>query len=145
MLNVTFYNFTGEPDTIQKTIGTGTQLTGTARNEIDQVNPTLLFEGVPLGSNYAYIDSFGSYYYCDPPSPVRSGIYSVSMHRDPLTTFASQILGLPAIAARTQTEGDRYSSYLPDNEQRCYTYKTICTRLIHTFAYGSNYILITAG
>lgn len=145
MLNVTFYNFTGEPDTIQKTLGTGTQLTGTARNEIDQVNPTLLFDGVPLGSNYAYIDSFGSYYYCDPPAPVRSGIYSVSMHRDPLKTFASQILILPAIAARAQTEGDQFSSYLPDPLQQIYTFRTICTRALHTFSYGNYYILMTAG
>lgn len=143
-MTITFYNYAGEPSTIRKQLGTGYTITGSMRGPIDDQNPYITVENLPNGANYAYIAELGAYYYMDPKDIIRTGICGAQLRRDPLMTFASQILALPAIAARAQTEGDRYSSYLIDTEQRMYAYKTICTRLLHTFEYG-DYILITAG
>lgn len=143
-MTITFYNYAGEPATIRKQLGTGYTITGSMRGPFDDQRPYITVEIIPDGANYAYIAELGAYYYMDPKDIIRTGICGAQLRRDPLMTFASQILALPAIAARAQTEGDRYSSYLIDTEQRMYAYKTICTRLLHTFEYG-DYILITAG
>lgn len=143
-MTITFYNYVGEPATIRKQLGTGYTITGSMRGPIDDQSPYITAEHIPDGVNYAYIAELGAYYYMDPKDIIRTGICGAQLRRDPLMTFASQILALPAIAARAQTDGDRYSSYLIDTEQRMYAYKTICTRLLHTFEYG-DYILITAG
>jgi hypothetical protein len=143
-MTITFYNYAGEPATIRKQLGTGYTITGSMRGPLDAQNPYITAENIPGGANYAYIAELGAYYYMDPKDIIRTGICGVQLRRDPLMTFATQILALPAIAARAQTDDDRYSSYLIDTEQRMYAYKTICTRLMHTFEYG-DYILITAG
>lgn len=143
-MTITFYNYSGEPATIRKQLPTGYTITGTMRGALDDQRPYIVAENIPGGANYAYIAEFGAYYYMDPSEIIRTGLYGAQLRRDPLMTFASQILALHAIADRAQTEGDQYSSYLIDTEQRVYAFKTICTRLLHTFEYG-DYILITAG
>lgn len=146
-MTVTVYNVTAEPNAISKSLGTGVQVSGTVRDpgEISVTDPVVLIAaGVDADVNYCYIDSFARYYYCTCKA-VREGLTELICHVDVLMSYAADILALPAIAERAQTDGDRYSSYLPDNMQKMYTYKTICTRRLHTFSYGSNYILITAG
>lgn len=146
-MEITVYNTTSEPNAINKTLGTGTQISGTVRDpgEISVTDPVVLIAaGVDPSINYCYISDFGRYYYCTVRS-IREGLSELTCHVDVLMSYQSDILSLQAIAERAQTDGDRYSSYLPDNMQKMYTYKTICTRRLHTFSYGSSYILITAG
>lgn len=146
-MEITVYNTTSEPNAINKTLGTGTQISGTVRDpgEISVTDPVVLIAaGVDPSINYCYISDFGRYYYCTVRS-IREGLSELTCHVDVLMSYQSDILSLSAIAERAQTDGDRYSSYLPDNMQKMYTYKTICTRRLHTFSYGSSYILITAG
>lgn len=144
-MQITFYNYSGEPNNLRKSLGTGTTITGAMRGSLSVSDPIITAETIPLNANYCYITQTASYYYMDPPEILRTGIRQAQLHRDPLMTFSAGIRQLPAIAARAQTEGDTYSSYLPDPLQQVYTYKTICTRALHTFSYGNYYILMTAG
>lgn len=146
-MTVTLYNTTSEPNALYKTLGTGTQYTGTVRDsgEISVTDPVLLIAAsLDQAINYAYISEFDRYYFVK-LTAVREGLTEISCSVDVLMSYQTDILALPAIAERAQTENDQYSSYLIDKEQRMYTYKTICTRRLHTFSYGSSYILITAG
>lgn len=144
---VSLYNMTDEPEKIRKNLPTVTPVTGTIRDsgEIDVLNPVILIAGtVDPSINYCYIDVFDRYYFVKSVS-VRTGLTELHCTVDVLMSYQTDILALPAIAARAQTDNDQYSSYIYDNQQRLYTYKTIATKLITTFTYGSNYILITAG
>lgn len=146
-MTVTVYNTTSEPQAIYKSLGTGVQFTGTVKDpgDISVTNPTvLIYAAVDPAVNYCYIDTFDRYYHVMCRS-VREGLTELICKVDVLMSYQTDILNLPAIAERAQTENDQYSSYLRDTQQRMYTYKTICTRRLHTFSYGSNYILITAG
>ena len=146
-MNISFWNMTAEPNRIQKPLPTVTPLSGTIHDpgSVDVLNPVILIAGtVDPSANYCYIDTFDRYYWIRSRS-FRDGLTEITCSVDVLMSYASDILSLPAIAARAQTENDQYSSYLMDREQRMYTYKTICTRRLHTFTYGGSYILITAG
>lgn len=145
-MTVTVYNVTSEPNALRKTLGTGTQYTGTVRDpgEISVTDPVILIAaGLDPSVNYCYISDFGRYYFVRLNS-VREGLTELICSVDVLMSYQSDILNMSVIADRTNTENDQYSSYLIDEKQRVYAYKTICTRLLHTFSY-SDYILITAG
>lgn len=145
-MTVTLYNVSDEPSRVRKRLGTGTQYTGVVRDtgEVSVTDPVILVSAnLDPGINYAYISDFSRYYYVKIRS-VRVGLVEISCHVDVLMSYQADILEAAAIADRTSTENDRYSSYLIDDRQRVYTFKTICTRLMHTFEFG-DYILITAG
>ena len=146
-IKVYLYNMLQEPERIQKTLPTVSPIEGTIRDpgSVDVLEPVILIgQNVDPSCNYCYIDLFDRYYNMKPVS-VRTGLTELHCSVDVLMSYSSDILALPAIAARTQVSNDQYSSYLIDTQQRIYTYKTICTRLLHTFSYGSDFILITAG
>lgn len=146
-LNISLYNISDEPEKIRKNLPTVTPVTGTIKDpgSVDILNPVILLSGdADPNCNYCYIDFFDRYYFVKEVS-VRSGLCELHCSVDVLMSYQSDILALPAIAARAQTDNDQYSSYLYDNQQRLYTYKTIATKLITTFTYGSNFVLITAG
>jgi hypothetical protein len=146
-MNISFWNTGDEPNRILKSLPTVTPVSGTIRDpgSVDVLNPVILVAGtVDPNVNYCYIDVFDRYYWVRSTS-FRNGLTEITCSVDVLMSYASDILALHAIAARAQTENDQYSSYLIDREQRMYTYKTICTRRLHTFSYSSSYVLITAG
>lgn len=146
-MTVTVYSTPSEPNRITKSLGTGTGYTGTVKDpgEVSVTDPVVLIAAsLDPAVNYCYIDTFGRYYYVELRA-VRESLTELHCKVDPLMSYSSDILALPAIAARTTTDGDHYSSYLPDELQKMYAYKTICTRLLHTFSYAGDYILITAG
>lgn len=146
-IKVYLYNTADEPNRIRKTLPTVTPVTGTIRDpgSVDVLQPDILIAGtVDPSCNYCYIDVFDRYYFVNSTS-IRSGLTELHCTVDVLMSYQSDILALPAIAARAQTENNQYSSYLIDSQQKCYTYKTICTRRLHTFSYSPTYILITAG
>lgn len=146
-INIYLYNSADEPNRIKKSLPTVTPVSGTIRDpgSVDVLNPVVLVaSGVDPSCNYCYIDVFDRYYFVRSVS-VRTGLTELHCNIDVLMSYKTDILALHAIADRTQTDGDRYSSYLIDKLQRCYTYKTICTRRLHTFSYSPTYILITAG
>lgn len=146
-MEITVYNTASEPNAIYKDLGTGVQISGTVRDpgEISVTDPVVLIAAaVDPSINYCYISDFGRYYYCTVRS-IRDGLTELTCHVDVLMSYQADILALPVIAARTQTDNDQYSSYLYDTEQQIYAYKTIATKLITTFTYGSNFVLITAG
>lgn len=146
-IKVYLYNTADEPNRIQKTLPTVSPVEGTIRDpgSVDVLQPDILIAGtVDPSCNYCYIDVFDRYYFVNSTS-IRSGLTELHCSVDVLMSYKTDILALPAIAARAQTENDTYSSYLIDNQQRCYTYKTICTRRLHTFSYAATYVLITAG
>lgn len=146
-VTITLYNTTSEPNAISKILDTGTGYTGTVRDsgELSVTDPVVMVSGaVDPTRNYMYISEFGRYYWITQKG-YREGLTEISGHVDVLMSYQADILSLPAIAERAQTQNDQYSSYLYDKQQLCYAYKTICTRRLHTFSYDVTYILITAG
>ena len=145
-MNITFYNYDGENNVVNKILTGGVLKTGTTRGEFNVISPTILVNGNPAEYNYCYIAEFNRYYYIAECRSVRSGVFEMSCRVDVLKTYATDILKCPAIAARS-AKPETQNAYLIDDERKPYAPKTVVTKLLlpSAFSYGSSYILQTAG
>lgn len=99
-----------EPNKINKSLQTGPVLTGSLRESSSILDPVLLLEADSLtGYNYCHIPLFGRYYYITDATSIRTGLWEVSMHTDPLMTYRSQLMNVSCILeASTVTGADDY-------------------------------------
>lgn len=133
-MKITLYNVPEDFRHISKTLGTGSAYGGTdqsPRGALDHVAPSILISAQITGKyNYAYIDTYGSYYWVKEISNERQNLTRVDLVRDPLTTFAAAIRTCPAIAARA-TDSHINADY-PDGR-----YKILQSQQIGTYNLGS--------
>ena len=144
-MNITLYNYTGDPKKISKSLSGGTVLTGALRDPSNIINPSILIELNNVDNiNYAYIPAFQRYYFVTEKESVRTGLFRLTMHVDVLNSYASEILGLRAVAERTE-ETAKQSPYIADKEQRTFAYRQVQTAYMGDLLPSSFYILVTAG
>lgn len=150
-MTVEFYTSTANPKQLDKS-GFLTLLN--ANEEPIAISPTEDFdEHTPIlimaynetyyGANYCQIS--GTYYFITEQTKAPGNRMILTLRKDVLYSNCEAIKALPAIASRTGTSGNLYSSYLVDNEQKLYAYQTVATKLIGTFNYATNLLLMTAG
>lgn len=145
-MTITIYNYSGEPNRINKTLTGGTQMTGTMRNPSEVVTPTVLISADPIGCNYAYISELHRYYWITDTRIVRNGLYEIQLKSDPLKSFAADIMELPAYCMRTDRYGEYGSSpYIIDQYAPVAAYDKIVTYDLGELFIGANKILVTAG
>ena len=144
-MNITLYNYAGDPKKIAKPLSGGTALTGALREPSNIINPSFLIELNNVDNiNYAYIPAFQRYYFVTEKESVRTGLFRLTMHVDVLNSYASEILGLRAVAERTE-ETTKQSPYIADKEQRTFAYRQVQTAYMGDLLPSSFYILVTAG
>ena len=98
---------------IKKNVNTVATLTGTFRDSVDILHPTVRIErDNPVGFNYVYISDFGRRYYVDDVTVVRKGILDLHLSVDVLDTFANEILANSAIIDKQEVS---YNLYLNDD------------------------------
>lgn len=108
-MRITLYNVPEDYRHITKTLGAGVSFSGSPRGEIDMVAPTVTVNSSIVGAyNYAYIDTYGAYYWVQDITVERAGLSIVTMQRDPLTTFAQGVRACPAIAGRNAQQWDMW-------------------------------------
>lgn len=147
-MTIYLYNITDDPNTISKTLPTGTTFTGSIRGSgaVDVVRPEIEIAANVYGYNYAYISDFGRYYYIREITQDRRGLSVVSLVSDPLMSFKTDILAMSAIAARVTGDDDTlFNSFLPDDRMRINASDYVGHYELHEFGWGNQYILITAG
>ena len=136
-----------ERQAINKSIDSGTTLTGSLRNESSVINPTFIIEHEnPSGFNYCYISDFGRYYFITDMTSIRTGIWKIDCSVDVLMSFKTQILDLDVIVSDLSIGESPIETYI-QGEQWETTVKNK-TDIIN-FPYGllddGEYILITSG
>lgn len=99
-----------ERNKMTKSLQTGPVLSGSLREGSSILDPVVLVEaGTLTGYNYAHIPIFGRYYYITDIVSVRTGLWEISMHTDPLMTYRSQLMDVSVILdTSTQTGADEY-------------------------------------
>lgn len=147
-MNIELYNYSGENNVVDKSgmLTDSVAKLGTLRGECDVMNPVVFVEGTPDSRNYMYIQEFGRYYFITEQTAVRTGVYRITGRVDVLHTYRTEIKACTAIAARS-AKPECQNAYLIDDERKPYAPKTVVTKLLlpSEFAYGSTYILQTAG
>lgn len=146
-MDITLYINSSERQSINKTLSSGTTLSGALRGESSVINPSFLIEtGNPSGFNYCYIPDFGRYYFISNITSVRTGIWRIDCNVDVLMSFRSQILNLN-VTVSDASIGDRDNPTYMSGDVWKTTVKTKTDIL--NFPNGlldtGEYILITSG
>ena len=146
-MDIIFHVNSSERQAINKSLDSGTTLTGSLRNESSVINPSFLIEYEnPSGFNYCYIADFGRYYFITDMTSIRTGIWKIDCSVDVLMSFKTEILNLDVIVSDLSSGESPTETYM-HGEQWETTVKNK-TDIIN-FPYGllddGEYILITSG
>ena len=142
---INLYKTSSERNLLVKTLVPYGEFEGILKQESSVITPEIMIESdSPILANYAYISSFGRYYYITNVTSVRNNIWSVKLKSDPLMSFAKDIK--QSYILITDTEGYANNTYLTADN-----WVTNCKHFtdIISFPTGLNlqpeYILITSG
>lgn len=108
-------------------------------------NPVVSFSAqasaiAPL--NYAYIDTFGRYYYIVDRKSLVNGVVELTLESDPLESFRSQILQRQATITRN---ANQYNGYLQDSGYNALAYEGIQYKAFPNAMDDASCILVTVG
>ena len=109
--------------------------------------PTISFSvgaAIMATLNYAYIDSFGRYYWIRDRNMLVNGVCEMTLESDPLQSFATQIKAVPATITRTENRL-LADAYIMDDRYIGKSYKQITTLDFPTMLTDFSYILMTVG
>lgn len=108
-------------------------------------NPVVTFSAVasaiaPL--NYAYIDSFGRYYYITDRKSLVNGVVELTLESDPLQSFKTEIGNCDAIVRRQENDAN---GYLQDDQYNAMAYEAVATQPWPKSIDDFSFILMTVG
>lgn len=146
---VSFYNYTGANNVINKTLGTGTNIECNMQVATDQLQPhvRVTFSDSDAFNAFTYnycIVTLGTKaypYFIDVNSikNIGKGVWDVPMELDLLELYKSDILASEAIIERSSTA---YNMYLRDNIYQAYGYPIVgCASFPNGFSDSYTYLL----
>ena len=94
------------------------------------------------GVNYAYIDTFGRYYFIRDRKSLVNGVVELTLESDPWQSFASQLRGCTATIMRNENAAN---GYLLDNQYQLLSYNNVVTREFPAGLTGESMLLLTVG
>lgn len=92
--------------------------------------------------NYAYIDTFGRYYWITDRKSLVNGVCELTLESDPLQSFMTAIKARPAVITRN---AQQYNGYLKDAGYNALAYEKVMYRTFPTGLDDFSYILMTVG
>lgn len=105
MFNIRLGINKSEPEKINKEIEWRESLNGELREQSNIMTPSILFNlDNPTRYNYAYIESFGRYYYITSIESVRNNLWRINMRVDVLMTYKNSILIQKAIIKKQEND-----------------------------------------
>lgn len=128
-MNITLYTVTDDPLVADKTLGTGSQMTGTFRASVDVLTPTFTIDASMFSANfnYAYLPDFGRYYYITRKRHVTTDLLELSLRVDVRKSFLTELLTNKGVVKRQE---NNYDMYLNDDKIPIGAKKTVS---IYTF------------
>lgn len=92
--------------------------------------------------NYAYIDTFGRYYYITERKSLVNGVVELTLDSDPLESFRSDIRERDATISRN---ANKYNGYLKDPGYNALAYEAIQYKEFPAALDDTSCILVTVG
>lgn len=105
MFDITLWDFKKKTNSTAQPSQTGTTLECRVMTPSNIINPTIELKASPLAYNYAYIPSWGRYYFIDDIQFV-SGAYIISLSVDVLASYKAQIGSNTAYVLRSASDSD---------------------------------------
>lgn len=147
--------YSGDRNALYKNLGSvpNYEMEGwTLTDPSEVVNPTIRVDSRqneeggfdPTDYNMAYIPEFQRYYWITDMTAEDNYIWKISMHSDPLSSFANEIASLEAYCLRTSNSA--YQSYeVVDPDAPMKAHNWVRNFSINEFSEPNTNILITAG
>lgn len=146
MATIKLYNYTGEPNRLNKIslLSNEITLTGSARESLDKMSASVLIESpTMITSNYIYIFEFERYYFIESITIERNNLYRISCKTDVLMSHRLDISECGGIVARNE---NLYNTQIIDDEMRFLGYKAINTlKFPYSLKTGDCFILAVNG
>ena len=145
-ITMSLYQVTDDINVMGKTIPAATSShTITLKDGCSIDKPVVTFSAqasalAPL--NYAYIDTFGRYYYITDRKSLVNGVMELTLESDPLESFKDQIKQRTATINRNQYDKQ---GYLNDTGYNALAYEGIQYKTFPNALDDSSYILVTVG
>lgn len=145
-MNITLYTNNSAKNVADKQLtAIGSIITGQLRNESSVIDPVIRFEGdisIYKHANYMFIEDFARYYYITDLKSIRNGLFEVTAHVDPLTTYKTQLRALNAVIYRQQND---WNLYLNDGGIKAYQNPHVVLKKFPNGFNTFNYVLAVAG
>lgn len=105
-MDIFLYRNDSEVNKIGKSLSNELRLSGSLREESNVITPTILIEVEnPSAYNYAYIPTFGRFYFIKEFISVRTNLWRIILESDPLESFKNEILSNSVIISDTEITG----------------------------------------
>lgn len=145
-INISLYQVSDDVNVMGKTIPAATSTHAITLKEGCSIDkPVVSFSAqaaaiAPL--NYAYIDTFGRYYWITDRKSLINGVVELTLESDPLESFKTEIKARSATIARNENEKQ---GYLPDSGYSALAYEGVQYKAFPNAMTDSSYILVTVG
>lgn len=93
-------------------------------------------------ANYAYVDTFGRYYWIRDRKSLINGVIELTLESDPWNSFAAQLRGCNATITRNE---NARNGYLLDEKYQLLAYNSVVTREFPSGLTGESMLLMTVG
>lgn len=147
-INISLYQISDAENVVPKTVGTAVSThTVTLKNGCSIDKPVISFSGgsaIMATLNYAYIDTFQRYYFIRDRRMTVNGVCELTLESDPLQSFSSALLQVPATITRQQDER-KADGYIQDNKYIGKSYRKIFERDFPVGLDDFSFILMTVG
>lgn len=145
-ISMSLYQITDDVIVLGKTIPAPTSTHNILLKEGCSIdNPVVSFSAqasaiAPL--NYAYIDTFGRYYWITDRKSLVNGVCELTLESDPLESFRAQILQRQATITRN---ANQFNGYLQDSGYNALAYEGIQYKAFPNAMEDASCILVTVG
>lgn len=137
-VHITFYNNSSDEKEVFKSltqIGTTQECEIFGDCSIEEPGILVDLDNNLASCNYAYIQEFDRYYFCDSPVIMDGAFMLIRMNVDVLKTFWGSFKGSPCIAERSASNYDRM---IPDSEHVLRADKSYEVRKFSNFVFQPN-------
>lgn len=145
-INISLYQISDAENVVPKSIGTAVATHAiTLKDGCSIDKPTVSFSGgasVMATINYAYIDAFGRYYFVRDRNMLVNGVCELTLESDPLQSFSTGLLNVPATITRNETSTQ---GYLNDNGYNALAYEKVMYKKFPNALDDFSYIMMTVG
>lgn len=141
---IKLYVNNSDPKAVNKELVSELEVSGTARDPVDIVNPVIDVEadnGTLAGYNYAYIEDYARFYFVNPTNDSWK-LNTLSLRCDILSSARAWLLARTATITRNER---LYQSYLSDPNFSTYAYANIVTKVFPSGVNSDSIILMTVG
>ena len=145
-ISIQLYSVSDDPRVVGKSktaIGGSHTITLKDGCSVDMPTVSLTISASTIANaNYAYIGTFGRYYWIRDRKSLVNGVVELTLESDPWESFASQLRNCTATILRNENVSN---GYLMDSEYQLLSYNTVVTREFPSGLTDESMILLTVG